>query len=166
MNESSQNSPKDGAAFQKVWLESMSKLMQAAFTFSPDSTPPEVLREIRNNVLQTLGEGWNEYLRSPEFQESMKQWMENAIAFRQITNDFMARVRKEMQAPSRDDVEAIQQNVQHLETRLLERMEALAKQIEELNLPSDAHKPATGKTDAHRNSRKFKNQRPGKARKT
>ena len=39
MNDQSENFAEQGAAFQKIWLDSMSKLMQAAFTFSPNSTP-------------------------------------------------------------------------------------------------------------------------------
>ena len=145
MNATSQNSTEPGrnfaepgAAFQKIWLESMSKLMQTAMAFSSDATPPELLREIRNGVLRALGESWNEFMRSPQFQENMKQWMENAVAFRQMSNDFMAKVRKEMQAPSRQDVDALQQNLRHSETRILDRLETLAKQIEALSRSLDA----------------------------
>ena len=63
----------------------------------------------------------------------MKQWMDNAMAFRKMSNDFMAKVRKEMQAPSRDDIDTIQLNVRHLETRILDRLEELSKQVEELS---------------------------------
>src|SRR5271165_413211 len=129
MNDQSENFTEQGAAFQKIWLESMSKLMQAAFTFSPNSAPPEMLREIRNGILKALGETWNEFLRSPQFQESMKQCMENAVAFRKHTNEYMSKVHKEMQTPSRDDIDALQHNVRHLETRILDRLEELAKSV-------------------------------------
>lgn len=132
MNDQSQNFTEQGAAFQKIWLDSMSRLMQAAFTFSPNATPPELMREIRNGILKALGETWNEFLRSPQFQESMKQCMDNAVAFRKLTNEYMSKVHKEMQTPSRDDIDAVQLNVRHLETRVLDRLEELAKQIEGL----------------------------------
>lgn len=132
MNDQSQNFTEQGAAFQKIWLESMSRLMQAAFTFSPNAAPPELMREIRNGILKALGETWNEFLRSPQFQESMKQFMDNAVAFRKFTNEYMSKVHKEMQTPSRDDIDALQLNVRHLETRLLSRLEELAKQVDGL----------------------------------
>lgn len=132
MNDQSQNFAEQGAAFQKIWLESMSKLMQASFTFSPDSAPPELLREIRNGVLKALGESWNDYLRSPQFQESMKQCLDNAVAFRKQTNDFMAKVHKEMQTPSRDDIDTVMLAVRHMETRILDRLEEVTKQVEAL----------------------------------
>lgn len=157
MNEESQNFAEQGAAFQKIWMESMSKLMQAAYTFPPNSTPPELLREIRNSILQALGESWNEFLRSPQFQESMKQWMDNALAFREMSSDFMAKVRKEMQAPSRDDIDAVLLNVRHMETRILDRLEALSKQVEELDR-------RTGGKAAGPASAGQKSSRPGKSR--
>jgi hypothetical protein len=132
MSEPSQNFAEQGAAFQKLWLESTSKLMQAAFTFSPNSTPPELVREIRDHILQALGESWNEFLRSPQFRENMRQWMENAVAFRAMSNDFLARARHEMQAPARDDIDAVLLNLRHLETRILDRLETLSTQVEAL----------------------------------
>ena len=144
MNDQSQNFAEQGAAFQKIWLESMSKLMQTAFTFSPDSTPPELLREFRNGILQALGATWNEFLRSPQFQESMKQCMDNAVAFRKHTNDFMAKLHKEMQTPSRDDIDTILLNVRHLETRILDRLEELTTQVEQLKKPGQANGAAKG----------------------
>jgi hypothetical protein len=145
------------AAFQKIWLESMSKLMQAACTFSPNSAPPELLREIRSGIFQALSETWNEFLRSPQFHQSMKQWMDSAVAFRKMSNDFMAKVRKEMQAPSRDDIDTIMLTVRHMETRLLDRIDALSKQIEELKKPA----VSSAKPDA-----RTKNAPNGRARKT
>ena len=133
------------AAFQKIWLESMSKVMQAAFAATPDAAPPELLRQIRAGIFEALAGSWNEFLRSPQFQENMRQWMEQAITFRKLSNDFMAKVRKEMQAPSRDDIDAVMLAVRHMETRVLDRVEKLAKQVEELerrSSPSPVAKPA------------------------
>lgn len=120
------------AAFQKIWLESMSKVIQATSTFTPDSAPPELLRQIRDGILQALAEAWNEFLRSPQFQAGMKQWMEQAVAFRKESNEFMAKARKEMQAPTGSDIDAILLAVRHMEKRVLDRVEELSGQLREL----------------------------------
>lgn len=117
------------AAFQKIWTESFTKLIQAASIFTPSSAPPELLREIRSGILNALAKSWDEFLRSPEFQESMKQWMDQAIAFRRMSHDFMGKIRKEMQAPSRDDIDTVMLSMRHMETRILDRLEALEKQL-------------------------------------
>lgn len=143
MSDPAENFTEQAAAFQKIWLESMSKVMRAAFTSPPDSAPPELLRQIRDGILQALAEAWNEFLRSPQFQESMKKWMEQAVAFRKASNDFMAKARKEMQAPTGGDVDAIMLAVRHMETRVLDRLEELEKRVSERSpRPRPAPTPA------------------------
>lgn len=164
MSDQSEKFSEQGAAFQKIWIESMSKLMQAAFTFSPDSTPPELLREIRNGILRALGESWDEFMRSPQFQQNMKQWMDSAMSFRQMSNDFMARVHKETRTPSNDDIDAIQQNMRHLETRILDRLETLSKQVEELNRRPNSAGAARPEPDKRSGPRTPGGRRAGRAR--
>ena len=129
MNAQTEDFSEQSAAFQKIWMESFTKLMQAASVVTPNSAPPEVLREMRNGILNALTKSWDEFLRSPQFQEAMKQWMDQAIAVRKMSHDLMGKVRKEMQEPSRDDIDAIMLSMRHMETRILDRLEALEKQL-------------------------------------
>jgi hypothetical protein len=145
MEEKFEKNAEQAAAFQKMWLESMSKMMQAAFTFSPNSPPPEVMRQIRSGIFSALADSWDKFMRSPEFLEGMRQWMEQAIAFRKTTSDFMARVRNELQSPSRDDIDSVMLTVRHMEKRLLDRMESLAAQIDELKERPEGTKRAAAR---------------------
>lgn len=145
MNDNFEKTAEQAAAFQKIWTESMSKIMQSAFTFGSNSPPPDVLKQIRSGIFQALAQSWEEFMRSPQFLESMKQWMDNAINFRKMSNDFMAKVRNEMQAPSRDDIDTVMLTVRHIEKRLLDRMEDLTAKIDELNNRLDGQ---TGKASA------------------
>jgi len=138
MDQDFEKTAEQAAAFQKLWVDSASKIMQAAFTISPNSPPPEIMRQIRAGIFQALANSWEEFMRSPQFLDSMKQWMENAITFRKMTTDFMARVRNEMQAPSREDIDTIMLNIRHLEKRLLDRLDELEAQM------SAVKHPATG----------------------
>src|SRR5574340_905682 len=128
MSDNPDKTAEQAAAFQQIWLDSMSKLTQSAFAFGPGTAPPEVLREIRGGILQALAKSWEEFMRSPQFLESMKQWMDQAVSFRKMTNDFMANVRNELQGTSREDIDTIMLAVRHLEQRVLDRVEDLAKQ--------------------------------------
>ena len=147
-----------GAAFQKIWTDSISRLMQTAFTFGPDSPPPEVMRQLRSGMFQALAQSWDEFMRSPQFLDATRQWMENAIAFRQMTNDFMAKVRDETRSPGRDDLESIMLSVRHLEKELSARIEQLSKQVNDLDSRLDQRKagvPTTGtKRDKSQKRRK------------
>lgn len=119
----------EAAAFQKIWLETMSKMAQVAVTISPNSPPPDVVRQLRGGMLQVLAASWDEFMRSPKFLEGSRQWLDNALAFRKLSNDFMGRVRTELQAPSRADIDSIMLTVRHMEQRLLNRLDDLAGQV-------------------------------------
>jgi hypothetical protein len=112
--------------------------MQAGFTFSPESAPPEFLRQMRSGIFQGLSQAWDQFLRSPQFLEGMKQWMDNAMAFRKMTNDFLTKARHETQATAREDIDGVMLAVRHMETRILDRVEELASQVDALNKRFDA----------------------------
>jgi len=134
MNENDfEKTAEQAAAFQKIWGESLSRMIQTAFASGPSSPPPELLREIRNGIFQALAKSWDEFMRSPQFLDGMKQWMDQAVTFRKLSNDFMAKVRNEMQAPSREDIDTVMLAVRHMEKRLLDRVDHLAEQLGALN---------------------------------
>jgi hypothetical protein len=150
------------AAFQKIWGETFSKLMQLGFTFSPESAPPDFMRQMRSGIFQALGQSWEHFLRSPQFMEGMKQHMDNAIAFRKMSGDFFSKVRHETQSTSRDDIDAVMLAVRHMETRILDRVEELAARIDKPKkqpngsktkataAPKQKRKPSAAKKTARR----------------
>jgi hypothetical protein len=126
----SNESKTDGATdFLKSWAESFSRILQSACHFTPDTMPPELLRQIRTGLFDALAKSWEEFLRSPQFLEGMKQMMDNAVAFRQMSGDFFARVRRETQGVNREDVDKILLAVHELETRLNRRVDELAHRV-------------------------------------
>ena len=129
------------SAFQKIWTDTFTRMMQAGMTFSPESTPPEFMRQFRSGIFQALAQSWEEFLRSPQFLEGMKQWMDNAIAFRKMSNDFLTKVRHDGQATAREDIDALLLAVRHLETRVLDRVDDLAHKVDTLNKRFDALSP-------------------------
>ena len=134
------------AAFQKIWLETFSKLGETAFTFNPQSAPPEILRNIRAGILQSLAKAWEEFLRSPQFLEGMKQWMDQAIAFRQASNDFMSKVRQESGSLSRADLDSVLQAIEHLERRLLDRIDEVSARVDQRSASKAAAPPVSSRS--------------------
>ena len=167
MIENVSQAAEEAAAFQKIWTETMSKMMQAAVTFSPNSPPPEIMRQIRGGIFQALAQSWDEFMRSPQFLESMRQWMENAIAFRRLNNDFMGRVRNEFQAPSRGDIDSMMLAVRHMEKRLLDRIDDLAAQlpgrVEQAQSATRTKRPKTRAAAARKSRRPVGNGKTGVA---
>jgi hypothetical protein len=154
MNEDSSQStggPEQWAAFQQIWSDTFNKMLQLGVTFSPESAPPEFVRQMRSSIFQAMAQSWDEFLRSPQFLDGMKQWMESAIAFRQMSNDVLTRAKESMQTVGRTDVDAILQAIRHMEQRLNDRIEEV-----ESKLPQAAS--AKPRTNGQRS--------PGRARKT
>ncbi len=162
-NNEAQTAGDAAAAFQKIWMESMSKTMQTAFTLTPGSAPPEVLRHFRGGILQALTESWEEFMRSPQFLEGMKQSMENSVAFRKLTSGFMAHARNAMQSPSRDDIDTLMLTVRHLEKRLLDKVEDLSVVTDDLNqrLDSLERRPAADKVPTGKSRKSAGRRGPG-----
>lgn len=150
----SSNQAEQWAAFQKIWGETFNKLMQLGFTFSPESAPPDFLRQMRSGIFQALAQSWDQFLRSPQFMEAMKQHMDNAIAFRKMSSDFFNKVHHETQATSREDIDSVMQAVRHMEIRVLGRVEELAAQIEAANKRLDAVGRGAGSPSLPKRSKK------------
>ena len=129
MTEPFEKAGQDAAAFQKMCLDNFSKAIQAAFTFTPGSAPPEILRDIRTGIFRALSESWDEYMRSPQFLNTLKQWTDNAIAFRKVSDEILGRARNDLQAPSRNDIDNVILAVRHIEKRLLDRLDELALKL-------------------------------------
>lgn len=141
--DSTKHTAEQWAAFQKIWGETFNKLMQLGFTFSPESAPPDFMRQMRSGIFQALAQSWEHFLRSPQFMESMKQHMDNALAFRKMSSDFFNKVHHETQTTTREDIDSIMLAVRHMETRVLDRVEELAVQVEAVNKRLDAAGHAT-----------------------
>ena len=140
------------AAFQKIWTDTFAKMMQLGFTYSPEAAPPEFLRQIRTGIFQALSQSWHQFLRSPQFMESTKQWMDQAVKFRKTTNDFFAKVRHETQGTARRDVDGVLLALQKLEARLVDRIDDLAGQVEELRGARPNRKPGKKRVRPKRNA--------------
>jgi len=158
MNEESDDQGKTGeqwAAFQKIWTDTFAKMMQLGFTYSPEAAPPEFLRQVRSGIFQALSQSWEQFLRSPQFLEATKKWMDQAVSFRKMSNDFFAKVRHETQGTNREEVDNVLQALRELASRV----EDLSGQVEELKGhvqggPSRNKKRQKPKTSAKRKQRK------------
>ncbi|MGZ4962210.1 MAG: hypothetical protein ACXWDN_06620 [Limisphaerales bacterium] len=115
-------------AFQKIWTETFANMMQTAVLPSQPFPTPEMGRQMRGTVFDAMGKSWDEFMRSPQFLQTMKQGMDHVIKFRKMSNEVIAKVRTELQEPTRDDVEAVAFAVRGIE----KRTEAIANELAEI----------------------------------
>lgn len=131
-------------AYAKFWSDVTSKMIAAAFAASPGSAPPQAAREVRTAMLRGLSESCDQYMRSPQFQDALKQWFANSIHFRAQTNDWYNRVRHESQGVSRQDIDALVEAIGRLEAHLSDGLQRLAERLDALETKSEAPAPSRG----------------------
>jgi hypothetical protein len=109
-----------------------------------------MLNQIRSGIFQALAKSWQEFMRSPQFLEGMKQTMDAAIAFRRMSSEFLTKARQETQGTSRQDVDDLLLAMREMETRLSRRVDDLAAQV------AQASGSATGTRKSPRRGDKVK----------
>lgn len=119
-------------AFAKFWADFTGKMAAAGFTMPAGGTPPESARQMQSAVLRALADACDEYLRSPQFQESMKQSLAASVQFRRQMNDWLGRMHHEFQGPSRQDIDQLMQVMERLERRTSDGFDRLSARIDAL----------------------------------
>lgn len=121
------------SALMKIWAESWTKLAEGSFSFSSGAAPPEILRQIRSGFLQALARCWDEYLRSPEFAQRMKEMMDGALAVRKVGNELLSKTQRDLGVVNQEDLDAVLLSLRHLQNRVLERLDGISNQVAALN---------------------------------
>lgn len=111
------------AAFQKMWMDAFSGMAEVWTRASPGQPPNEALKDMRTGMLKILTQSWEEFMRSPQFLEYMKQSMDGFMTLQKLSSDTMTRGRHGAQAPAREDLDNILLAIRHMERRLLDRIE-------------------------------------------
>jgi hypothetical protein len=119
-------------AFTKMWTDFMTHMMSASFSFSPESPPPEMARSMRGAMFQAMSRYAQDFMRSPQFLEAMKQSTDTVILFKKALNDFLGRMQFELQNASRGDMDALFTRLRHMEMRIFDRLDDLAARLEQL----------------------------------
>ncbi len=148
MEEKFKESLKQAAAFQKMWMNSMSGMGKVWSEYSPQNPPTEEIKKMRNGVLRAVSQTWEEYMRTPEFMEMMRETLNNSVQWQKMTKDSTNKVHQAMGSASKDDIQGVLASVQHVERRLLDHLDAMQSRLEAMqsNLDgaqSDAAKSVT-----------------------
>lgn len=129
----------------RMWLDFVSRMASAAANTTTDSIPSDMARHMRDSYLQALGQYTEEFMRSPQFLDMMKQSTDAAITFRQQANDLLAQAHHAVGSIARPDVDSLLQAVRRCETRVLDRLDEMSARIDDLERELKAVKAAPGK---------------------
>ena len=120
------------AVFARLWTDLAGKMSMAGLSFTPGASPPEAARQVRGAMFDAMSKYFDEYMRSPQFMESMKQSLDASMAFRRQCQEFLTQMHHEAQTPAREDIDSLMVTVRHVETRLLDRIEDLSARLDEI----------------------------------
>lgn len=117
----------------RMWTDLVTGLMSAGMNYSPDAMPPDTFRQARSAWLGAWANFWEEYARSPQFLELMRQSFSSSLQARKQLNDTLAEMQHQFQGVSRQDVDQLMLVVQHLEQRLVDELERLTERVDRLS---------------------------------
>lgn len=117
--------------FTKFWTDYMSRMGSAGVPMPsmPDSS--ESARQMQRMLFEAMAKYADDFMRSPQFLEAMKQSLDNALAFRHQINEFLTHALHSAQSPSRSDVDELVALVRNVEERILDRVEAMERRLDQ-----------------------------------
>lgn len=150
--------------FKTFWSDFMNRMGgAAAWTGMPGApaNPPnpsnEAVAQMRRVFFDALSAHAEQFMRSEAFLTSMKQAMDNAMAWQKMVKDYTQTGLAQMQVPSRGDTDHAVMLIHGIEERLLKKLEQLERRIDGANGRPDArnapHRKSTSKRNAEVTSR-------------
>ena len=126
------SSPFDAAqTMANIWMDFATKMTTAAVP-SPEAGPPEAAKQVRSVMFDSMTHYADQFLRSPQFLDLMKQSLDASITFRKQMNDFLTSLHHQTQSVARQDVDSLQLSVRQAERRTLERIESVVERLDEI----------------------------------
>jgi gas vesicle protein len=129
----------DPLMLMRLWTDSVLRMTQAAAAGAPawlpwgaapgPATPADVPRQLRNAMLDAWGQWWDRFLRSPEFLETMKGSLEASTQWRKQLNEWLGNVHHQLQGVSRQDLDAVMSELQHVEERLMDAVQSATRDL-------------------------------------
>lgn len=120
-------------AFSQFWGDFMSRmgvpLPNNGSTTPAGNTPAfnETAKHMQRIFFDAMAKYCDEYMRSEQFLNMMKQTMDRSLAMKQQIDQFLSQAQRGMQAPVKGDVDDMASLMRSFEERVLTRLERLEK---------------------------------------
>jgi hypothetical protein len=114
----------------RLWVDFATRMVSAGMRSNGSASPPDAARAVRTGMFEAMSQMFDQYMRSPQALELVKQSMDMAINFRKQRNDMLTRIHHETQGTAKQDIDSLMLNVRHLETRVLDCLEAMTARLD------------------------------------
>ena len=123
-------------------------------TADPNTPPPEAARQFRSAAFRAMSEQADQFMRSPQFLEYVKQSLNAAIRGREQLNEFLTRMHHEVQSVARQDIDTVLCGIHQLESRVVERLEEIGRRLDDMDRRMAAQETGTRRANQKRTGRK------------
>lgn len=138
----------------QFWMDMMSRMSAAGVTAATQGTaPPDAARQVRSAAFESMSRQAEQYLRSPQFLDSMKQSMGSTLDMQKQWQEFFTMMRHQTQGVAMQDVNATMVMVRHLEHRVIDHLEEISTQLSNINSRLDRLESKIGGEPANPPSR-------------
>jgi len=155
--------------FTQFWTDMVSQMgksgpgVGATNGREPAPAFPDASKAMQRAFFDGMSRYFDEFMRSEQFLEHMKQTMDQSIAFKKMMDDFLIQTHTTLQMPVRGDVEDIAHLLRGIEERLITRLDKLDEKVAAVEerhgagrdaKASGASRPAKSATTARRGTKK------------
>ena len=97
---------------------------------TPTADPDGWNRQLQRVFLDAMAHYCDDFMRSPQFLDAMKQSMDHALAFRKQVDQFLTEAQRSVQSPALADVDDLCALIGSVEERLMDRIERLESSLQ------------------------------------
>ncbi len=123
----------------RFWTDMMAQMGQAAAHAGmpggatngrqPAPAYDDAAKSMQRAFFDAMAKYFDEFMRSEQFLEHMKQTMDQSIAMKKMMDDFLIKTQTTMQSPVRGDVEDLAHLLRGIEERLFDRIDRLENKV-------------------------------------
>jgi hypothetical protein len=121
--------------FTRFWTDMMAQMGQAASQgaksngHEPAPAYTDAAKSMQRAFFDAMAKYFDDFMRSEQFLEHMKQTMEQSIAMKRMMDDFLIQAQTSLQSPVRGDVEDLAHLMRGIEERLFDRLDRLEEKV-------------------------------------
>jgi len=115
--------------FLEFWADVAAKVAAAGAAGNGSTPPMQAARDVRGAVFDAMSQYADQFMRSPQFLEFARHSLDGSLQFREQANDFLTKLRHELQGVAKQDVESVLAAVHQMERRVMDRLDEIEKKL-------------------------------------
>jgi hypothetical protein len=117
----------------QLWLDMCSRMGSMINSVQPGAPPTEAARQLRGAAFKNMAEQAEQFMRSEQFLDAMKQCLDRTLETQKQYQAFMTNLRHATEGVAAQDVQAVMVLMRQMESRVLDRLDDVTHQLDRLS---------------------------------